>query len=113
MVTSSFISSLFFLFNAESKWFRLIDRGWNNVGELLQFGNKEPVHIVGVRIEPASQLHAGVKLVLAIVDKTLCSKIKTGGYELNVSLPQRIVDNGFILFGQYRTGRVHQVSSSG
>lgn len=35
--------------------------GWNYIGELLEFGHKKAIHIVGMRVKPPSEPQCGME----------------------------------------------------
>lgn len=48
---------------------------WNRIGEFLELGNKETIHIVGVRVEAAGRTKSGVEAPFSKAGKTLLAKI--------------------------------------
>lgn len=70
----------------------------DRIGEFLELGNKETIHIVGVRVEAAGRTQSRVEAPFSKAGKTLLAKVKTCGHQPHIPLFQGIVYHPLILF---------------
>lgn len=70
----------------------------NRIGKFLELGNKETVHVVGVRVEAPGGAQCGVKAPFSKAGKALLAKLQASGHQPHVPLFQGVVYHPLILF---------------
>ena len=85
----------------------LVETGRNLVGDLLELGHKEAVHVVGVRVVPFRQVQARVEPSFSELGETLDAEVEARRHELDVALLQGVVDDALVLLRKDGTSRVH------
>lgn len=70
----------------------------NRIGEFLELGNKETIHIVGMRVKSSSGPQSGVETPFSKTGKTFLAKVQACGHKPHISLFQGIVYHPLILF---------------
>ena len=63
-------------------------------------------------IEPPGLLQGGMEPELPIFGEARSAKVQTAWHDLNVSFPQRIVDDVLVLVDHDGTRRVHNIATS-
>ena len=92
---------------------RLGDR----IGEFLELGNKETVHVVGVRVEAAGGAQGGVEAPFPEAGEALLAEVQARGHQPHVPFSQGIVYHPLVLFhltcGGDRDGRESGAGAEG
>ena len=85
----------------------LVETGRNLVGDLLELGHKEAVHVVGVRVVPFRQVQARVEPSFSELGETLDAEVEARRHELDVALLQGVVDDALVLLRKYGASGVN------
>lgn len=70
----------------------------NRIGNFLELGDKETVHIVSVRVEAPGGTQSGVKAPCLEAGKTFLAEVQAGGHQPHIPLLQGIVYHPLVLF---------------
>jgi hypothetical protein len=70
----------------------------NRIGEFLELGNKETIHIVGVRVEASGRTQGRVEAPFSKAGKTFLTKVQACGHQPHIPLFQGIVYHPLVLF---------------
>lgn len=82
------------------------------VGQFLEFGYKEAVHVLGVRVEAATQVQRGMQVQAAEFGETRLAETQAGRHKFDVAFLQRIVYHLLAFVHQNRAGRVDQKAAA-
>lgn len=77
----------------------------DRIGELLELGNKETIHVVGVRVEAAGRTQSGVEAPFPEAGKALLAEVQASGHKPHIPLLQCVVYHPLILFHLTYGGR--------
>ena len=69
----------------------------DRIGEFLELGNKEAIHVVGVRVEAAGGAQRGVEAPFPEAGEALLAEVQAGGHQAHISLFQGIVHHPLVL----------------
>lgn len=77
-----------------------------------ELGDKEPIHVVHVRVESARQADARVEGLASVAGEALHAELEARTDELDIgALSERVIHDGLVFVDCDRTGGVNEVSS--
>lgn len=86
--------------------------GTFDIAHLLELAHEEAVQVLCMRIEAPRLLQGRVKPELAVLGETRSAEVKSAGHNLDVPLPQCVVDDVLVLIDHDGAGGVHDITAS-